>query len=394
MLFETLHPLLAASLGFTRRNRAALLPSSADWPELIERVDQHRLIPLLHQYLLQTGLFSSLPDSAQRDLRGRIAEIAARQLSITHALTAILKRCAAEAIPCAPLRGPALAKLLDLSMTVRAMDDIDLLVPKPSLGSLAKLLADLGYRQIEQRPGFAQKFSYATSFVMMTPAPQCIDVHWTLAYPPYHDQIDIEGVWRRAEQRDFDGVAGWSISPPDLVIHLCAHWLHKGGRGPLLWLVELDRFIRHNQDPDWSFVRQLAHSSGQWPIVRKTLAELRNLFETPLPADWLDLSSVPLPGTSALPAALVDASFSNGPPEEWAQLVSLPALSAKVRYVVSLLWPSPEYMRWRYAVCNPMALVWAYLRRPVMLAWSVGRWWIARCFASSPRLSSHFIQFK
>ena len=386
MLLETLHPLLAASLGFTRRNRAALLQSSADWPELIEQAERHRLIPLLHQYLIQTELFSSLPDSAQRDMRGRVAEIAARQLSITHALTTILKRCAAAAIPCAPLRGPALATMLDPDLSLRAMDDIDLLIPKRLLGNMVSLLADLGCRQIEQRPGFAQRFSYATSFVRMAPAPQCIDVHWTLVYPPHHDQIDMEGVWQRATQRVLEGAPCWTISPSDLVIHLCAHWHHKGEQGPLLWLVESDRFIRDNQNLDWSLVRQLAHSSGQGRSVRKTMAELRNFFETPLPEWLLDPASLSTPSAASLAEA--------GPREEWAQFASLSDLLTKLRYVACLLWPSPDYMRWRYSISNPMMLPWAYLHRSAELTWSVGTWQLARFISSVSRLSPRFTFFK
>jgi hypothetical protein len=386
MLLETLHPLLAAALGLTRGIGSATFPSMANWPEFIEQAERHRLIPLLHHYLLQTGLYASLPETAQGDLRDRIAGITARQLSFTHALTVILKRCAAAAIPCAPLRGPALATWLVPPLAVRAMDDIDLLVPKRLLGTMVALLAGLGYRQIEQRPGFAQQFSYATSFVASPPAPLCVDVHWTLAYPPDHDRIEMDGVWQRAEQREFDGSASWAISQPDLLIHLCAHWRHKGGQGPLLWLVELDRFIRHNQNLDWSLMRELACDRGQWPTVCETLAEIRNLFETPLP-EWL-LDPVSLPSPSAVPLGEV------GPREEWAQLTSLPELTAKLRYAGSLLWPSPSYMRWRYGASNPIALLWAYLRRSVELIWSTASWLLARFCSSLTRLSPRLTLFK
>jgi hypothetical protein len=86
MLLETLHPLLAAALGLTRGIGSATFPSMANWPEFIEQAERHRLIPLLHHYLLQTGLYASLPETAQGDLRDRIAGITARQLSFTHAL--------------------------------------------------------------------------------------------------------------------------------------------------------------------------------------------------------------------------------------------------------------------------------------------------------------------
>jgi hypothetical protein len=51
-------------------------------------------------------------------------------------------------------------------------------------------------------------------------------------------------------------------------------------------------------------------------------------------------------------------------------------------------------MRWRYAASNPMALLWAYLCRPVMLTWSVGKWWLARFLSSIARLSPRFTFFK
>ena len=386
MIPDALHPLLTASLGLTRGTGSATFPSIADWPELIEQAERHRLIPLLHQYLIRAELFPSLPGAAQSDLRDRIAGITARQLSITHALTTILKRCAVVAIPCAPLRGPALATILDPDLSLRSMDDIDLLIPKRLLGKMVALLADLGYRQIEQRPGFARRFSYATSFVASAPAPLCVDVHWTLAYPPDHDRMDMEGVWQRTEQRVFDGAPGWATSQPDLVIHLCAHWRHKGGQGPLLWLLELDRFIRRNQRLDWSLVRELAQSGGQWQTVRQTLTALQRLFDTPLPEWSLDPAS--LGAQSA--AFLAD----DGPREEWAQLTSLPNPGAKLRYVASLLCPSADYMRWRYGAPSTIALLWAYLRRSVELTRSMANWLLARLFSSIARLSPRSSYFR
>jgi hypothetical protein len=221
---------------------------------------------------------------------------------------------------------------------------------------------------------------------MMKPAPQCIDVHWTLAYPPHHDQIDMEGVWQRAEQREFDSASGWAISPQDLVIHLCAHRQHKGGQGPLLWLVELNRFIRHNQNLDWSLVDHLARAGGQWPAVRDTLAEIKSLFETPLPDFLLDTAALSAPSAASL--------AETGPREEWAQLASLPDLFTKLRYATSLLWPSPDYMRWRYGTCNPIALLWAYLRRSVELTWSVTSWQLIRVASSIARRSPRLTFFK
>jgi hypothetical protein len=266
------------------------------------------------------------------------------------------------------------------------MDDIDLLIPKRLLGNMVALLANLGYRQIEQRPGFAQRFSYATSVVASAPAPLCVDVHWTLAYPPDHDRIEMEGVWQRAERRAFDGTPGWAISQPDLVIHLCAHWRHKDGQGPLLWLLELNRFLRHDQDLDWSLVRDFAQSSGQWQTVREILTEVRNLFETPLPEWLLDPASLSTRSVSSFPEA--------GPREEWARLASLPDVFTRLQYAASLLWPSPDYMHWRYGASNPVALLWAYLRRSVELTWSVASWGLAHVLSSVSRLSPRFTFFK
>ena len=94
------------------------------------------MIPLLLDYLIREDFIKILPDSVLRDLRRQVAEIAAWQLSITHFLTSILNQCAAAAIPCAPLRGPALASMLDPGLSVRAMEDIDLLVRALSMGKL------------------------------------------------------------------------------------------------------------------------------------------------------------------------------------------------------------------------------------------------------------------
>jgi len=283
-------------------------------------------------------------------------------------LAGILRACALHHIPSIPIRGLALADQLYGDFAVRPIGDLDLLVRKETLSEVTRLLLGLGYREVDRRPGFARTYSYTLEFVKDRHGMILVEPHWTLAYPPIADLVDMERVWRRAQPCRLLGLETWRLSQPDLFLHLSFHLLHKWADAPLLWFYELDQVIR--QDPaslDWDLVLRTARDTGQGVLLARVVEQTRALFQSPIPdAVITSLASAQAASvTQGLPR-LLSASDVDGR-ESLALLFKIKGLRAKSRYVLGLLFPSRTFMHLHYGVSGPGGLGLRYVARLLYL---------------------------
>jgi len=300
------------------------------------------------------------------------AHLAARTMILRDELASILRACRDRSLICAPLRGIALAEQLYGGNALRPTGDIDLLVRRMDLPRMSALLTELGYEPMEHRPGFAGSFSYTLEFVKDRHGWIVVEPHWTLAYPPFTDALDMDAVWNRCRAGRVAGVDTLLLGHEDLLVHLCAHLLHHGDKAPPLWWHELDLLIRQTGTSlNWDTIVESVERSGQSFLVAGVLQTLRDRFQTPFPPPVLiRLAARPQTSSTLL---LVQASHLSSR-EEFARFVSLPDMRAKWRYALGLLFPSPAYMKRRYKVQHPVRLGWAYAARVFHIGWEGLRW--------------------
>jgi len=303
-----------------------------------------------------------------------MTEMTARNLLLTSELCAIVKEFDRHGIPCIPIRGPALAQQLYHDPFVRPAEDLDLLVYRHDLPAVAAILIQQGYRSVEHRWGFLETFSYSLEFVHWNSG-LYIEPHWSLVYPPYVRTVDMAPVWTRAVRQQIAGVHMLGLGLIDLVIHLCVHLLHRGDQIPLLWFYELDRLLREKEgDMDWDQFVRVAHTMQQGRLVAQALSKVIEHCGTPVPPSLYALlasSSHP----SSLPA--IDLLLTNGQVngrEEFAALWALQGLRLKFRYILGLLFPSPEFMLRRYRLSSHSSLMLYYPLRVMSLLWEGTIW--------------------
>jgi hypothetical protein len=296
-------------------------------------------------------------------------------------LTAILRACRDQGLDCVPLRGLALAEKLYGANALRPTGDIDLLVRRQNLPVITDLLTGLGYAGMEHRPGFAGSFSYTLEFVKDRHGWIVVEPHWTLAYPPFTDALDMEKVWSRCRRGSVTGVDAWLLSDEDLLVHLCFHILHHGNSTPLLWWKELDLLIRQTGTSlDWDTITENAEQSGQSFLVSEVLQRLRGQFHTPIPQPAL--TGLAAGGSrTRLTNLLAHAPTVNGR-EEFAQFMSLPGFRERFRYALGLLFPSPAYMVRRYGLTRRTQLGLSYVTRLTSVCWD-GLKWMSALFGAT-----------
>lgn len=370
---ETLAPVHPFLLGVLRgSDPATLLPpaSEDDWEEIIRDAAAHGLIPLLHRGLKRSGA-GRIPRGRAEELERAALGIAARNMLLSEELVAILRAFEAGRLPCAPLRGPALAEQLYGDSGARPMGDLDLLVRKEDVGEVAAILRRLGFREMDRRLGFARAYSYTLKFFKDRHGWVIVEPHWTLAYPPYADRLDMELVWERCVRGRVLGVETWVLSREDLLFNLCLHLIHRDASAPLLWFYELDRFVRkEGAGLDWSRVLSLSRGTGVEFLLLRALERVNALFATPLPAALPDPRTATPSGAlgGRLMRLLAGASGVDGK-ESLAVLFTVKGIRAKLRYLLALLFPSSEFMRLEYGLRGSHGLGFAYARRVLRFAW-------------------------
>jgi hypothetical protein len=245
------------------------------------------------------------------------------------------------------------------------MGDIDLLVRHEDLPEVATIFRGLGFREMDRRPGFAQAFYYTLEFFRDRHGWIIVEPHWSLAYPPFTRQVDMEEVWRRCERGRVVGVESWVLGREELLLHLCLHLTHHDGTAPLLWFYELDRLLREKAEAlDWSRVVSLAGKAKLGFLLLEALQAVKLLFATPIPDRVLDQLLLESQGAAEgrLTRLLSGAPGVDGK-ESLAVLLTLKGLRAKLGYALALLFPSPQFMVTHYGLSRRRQLGLAYLRR-------------------------------
>ena len=280
---------------------------------------------------------------------------------------------------CVPLRGPALADLLYGDATARPMGDLDLLVHKEDLQGVAVILKELGFQEMDRRPGFAQAFSYTLEFFKDGHSWVIVEPHWTIAYPPFADRVDMDMVWKRCVRGQVVGVDTWLLDRTDLLVHLCLHLIHRGDSAPLLWFYELDRLLRQEKTAlDWAQVLLVARQAGLGLFLAEALGKVKSLFDSPIPDEVLSQLRAQF---TACPARAVGTSVESrmvrllaggsrvDGVESFALLFTIKGLRAKARYALALLFPSSQFMLLHYGLSSRKQLALCYLTRVVHLYW-------------------------
>ena len=154
----------------------------------------------------------------------------------------------------------------------------------------------------------------------------------------------------------------------DLILHLCLHIQHKGPQAPLLWFYELDTVTRrHEADLDWNVFIEQVRLMEQSAATTDILTVLANTFHSPIPDLVVKRLTDPPRESSSSRFRMIDTeslvqSLSNSG-EEFAMLASLQDFKDKLRYILSLVFPSPQYMTRRYGTSAPVKLAGWYLAR-------------------------------
>ncbi|MGH7259467.1 MAG: nucleotidyltransferase domain-containing protein [Nitrospiraceae bacterium] len=368
MTFPSVRPTLLALLN--ERDRSAPPPSldRSAWDQLARDAENHGLAPWLYRWSCDHP--SAVPAQVRDRLKTNVAAVAGRTLILADELATILRALHRRNISCPPLRGLTLAEYLPGTPSVRPMGDLDLLVKREDCSRVRDVLQRLGYTEVDRRPGFAETYSYTLEFVKDRHGWITVEPHWTIAYPPFMDAINMDAVWNRCRRGTVAGVETRLLSQEDLLLNLCWHLHHKGADAPLLWWHELDLLLRHHASAiDWPRLVSTIGCGAHAGLLTEVLATLVREFRSPIPAQVITKLSKSASIPTHHSARLFTGPLAVDGVESLAQFFAIKGLRAKTRYVWTLLVPSREFMIRHYGVETPGQLYLRYGMRGLALAW-------------------------
>lgn len=322
------------------------------WDGLRKLTDQERIGPLLYEAVRGRSV---VPVDLEREWQVAQRITAARNTLLLAELERAIAHLAAADIAAIPLKGAALIETLYGNAALRPMLDLDVLVHQEQAQRATELLAQLGYVAAVVEPHKGALLDYENEVMLIkTNGPQfLLEMHWSLIDSPYYQrQLDMRWFWETTRPAQVGHTAAVVLSDDAMLLHLCAHCaLHHSAQG-LLWLHDIAALVRATgKQMDWNSILQRARAFGLVLSLNAVLSIVAEHWRTPPPAEFLArLTAAPVSqaeqqafSLAATPSTAVAQRFLH-------DMAGLPNWRGRVRFAWQNLFPSPEYMRWRYSI--------------------------------------------
>lgn len=308
-----------------------------DWNNLIHLAKIHCVAPLVYRQMKQSDEMSAIfPDQFFERLRLEYLLNLAQNIKRYHELSKVLKLLEREQVPVILLKGAHLASHVYDSIGTRTMSDVDILVKKGHLAQAEKVLLQKGY--------------YPNSEHIT------LDIHWNLSLYLGKFNIDMKGVWERAQTIPVDCTIGLGLSPEDLILHLCLHccFHHDSFQfAGLRTLCDIRESVnRYSHFLNWEKLGERALQWGIGNAVFLTLLLAKDILSAKIPQGFFTYIK-----PNDYDSHLLDWSkmrVMQGPMESiglspyfWQLWAPIP-LRKKASGLIQLLVPPPEFITQKY----------------------------------------------
>ena len=336
-----------------------LLDSQVHWNALLSLAEHHGVQPILAQSLLNFA--DRVPAEALTTLKGSYQANLRKALLLSSEFVRIADCLSQAGIEFIPYKGLALAETVYGDIALRQSGDIDLLIHASDLKAVREEVEKLGYaphvRLSEAEEVAYLKSGYECAFDG-TAGRNLLEVQWAIQPHFYAVDLDVEGLFGRAQTVRAAGLEVKALASEDLFVVLTLHAAkHVWGR--LIWLCDLVR-ISHLPTLNWKLIGDQARGLGVVRILRLTLSLAQKLLGSTFPASAAE--NLPEDSAAGRLAEEVESYISN---EKIYDVESL----AYFRLMLRLRERRIDQVRFvRRLILTPGPAEWAIVRLPKPLA--------------------------
>lgn len=333
--------------------RALHAAGQVDWGALTARGPQRLLAPLLYDVLRDQPW---PPQGALGELKAVYRAHAARNTLLLHELETVSALLRDAGVRALLLKGAALAAGTYGNAALRPMTDLDILVGREGLATAIGQLEADGYvleTAFDAHPGMTLAFENHAVFRKTGPPKVMLELHWALFDSPrYQARLSNDWFWETAERIPLGRAEALVLGPEAQLIYLCAHLvMHHRSEG-LLWLQDVSEVLHACRSRlRWDALLAGAQETELVTPLQRVLSAAVEYLDAPAPADALDALRN-LEPTAGEMAAIRRLKHPGEPTARrfWADLAGMSGWGMRLRYGLSSLFPSGEYMIRRYHI--------------------------------------------
>ena len=210
-----------------------------DWDWIVRTTYYHHLLGFVAFILGKANLLTHLDHGIQNKLKAGLLKSELKNQLKQQQFQEVNRILKTSSIAVIPLKGVALTHLIYEDVPVRRMGDIDVLVRQGDLSEAFRLLARAGFCRIDTEQSknrwheniYAQTHSLWEDPVLgRVPLFRDeieLDLHFNPRYriDQKYIEMDIAGIWQRAQPFPKLGLNVFTLDPKDLVRHLLFHTL-------------------------------------------------------------------------------------------------------------------------------------------------------------------------
>jgi hypothetical protein len=253
------------------------------WEQLLTFCRMQGIRPLFSSRLELLNGQVSLPAFVSEELHQASLKTASRNMLVLHYAERALKAFQEADVPLIALKGIYLIETVYHEISSRSFNDIDLMVQKKDIQQAISILEGLGFH-------LTTYFSIDDPNVDIKHVPPMVDavglfieLHWTILEEESPFDIDINDLWVDTRRASIVGVDILSLSPENLLLHLCLHigYQHRfntGLRG--LWDIAL---VLDHFEMDWHKVVKNARAWGVERVAWLTLTMTMEILGADVP---------------------------------------------------------------------------------------------------------------
>jgi hypothetical protein len=297
-------------------------------------------------------------DALRTELHRELFRAEAANLILSRELACLLRRSrdSGMADPIL-LKGGALAASLYPEIGLRPMGDLDFLVSREELPRWLALAEASSFRRLgpEMGRGLTERVHYHVALTGGTTGNATIEIHFGLIGGET-DSRAPETSWFFARTdawvppASIDCPPARELEPTANLPYLGAHAMlqHGGAQARMIWFHDIHLVVTARAGRiRWDEVAEAARRFGWGAALSAAFSRTHALFGTQFPAD---LAGDLLAGSD--PTRLRQVRRRSEPSLSraelvWSDLQSV-AFGDRVRWVLAILFPRPEYLRWRY----------------------------------------------
>jgi len=275
---------------------------------------------------------------------------------------AVLEALSAKGIRCLLLKGTLLAHTVYEAPSQRARGDTDMLIATAEREPAERVLVEIGLvRSWEVTAKTSDTQDQWQGVIDGNNV--VIDLHWALLnHPAFTELFAFDALWQARQPVKVAGFQAFGLGRADALIHAALHYFaHHGDEfRPAQWLLDGDLLWRAMDDAERDGLVAKVKRIGVSGLVHAYLRACVTRFGSPIEPETLcDLEAS---GQGEWRTRLLDL---DGKPvrELLFMLRARPTWKARLAHLRALLFPSREYMRWKYPAVRWWGMPWAYLKR-------------------------------